>query len=170
VARRDFERAVASFCAGIQQSTCLVTDQRPNGVTNYVSIDRTPQILAGLLAVLGLAVLAQFAAVSARQSRHDFAVLAALGLRRRQLRAIRCWQLTALSGLVLLIGLPLGIAAGRYGWGRFAAGAGVPASPVIPVTLLLLTVAAVLAAATVIALRFGGRGAYGRPDQALRAE
>jgi hypothetical protein len=38
------------------------------------------------------------------------------------------------------------------------------------VTLLLLTVAAVLAAATVIALRIGGRGAYGRPDQALRAE
>ena len=169
-ARRDFERAVASFCAGIQQSTCLVTDQRPNGVTNYVSIDRTPQILAGLLAVLGLAVLAQFAAVSARQSRHDFAVLAALGLQRRQLRAIRCWQLTALSGLVLLIGLPLGIAAGRYGWGRFAAGAGVPASPVIPVSLLLLTVAAVLAAATVMALRIGGRGTYARPDQALRAE
>jgi hypothetical protein len=170
VARRDFERAVAPFCTSVQQSTCLVTDQRPNGVTNYVSIDRTPQILAGLLAVLGLAVLAQFAAVSARQSRHDFAVLAALGLRRGQLRAIRCWQLTTLSGLALLIGLPLGIAAGRYGWGQFAAGAGVPASPVIPMTLLLLTVAAVLAVATVIALRIGGRGVYSRPDQALRAE
>ena len=55
-----FQRAWSSFCAAIQQDTCLVTDQRPNTVTNYAAIDATPEVLAGVLAVLGLAVLAQF--------------------------------------------------------------------------------------------------------------
>lgn len=169
-ALHGFERAVAPFCARIGQSTCLVTGQRPNGVTNYVSIDRTPQALAALLAVLGLAVLAQFAATSARQSRHDFAVLATLGLGRRQLGAIRVWQLTLLTGLALVIGLPLGLAAGRYAWARFAAGAGVPAAPVIPVTLVLLAVPVALAAAAVLALRPAGRRGPGSLAQTLRTE
>ena len=37
---------MTGFCRGIQQSTCVVTGQRPNGVTNYASIDRTPAVLA----------------------------------------------------------------------------------------------------------------------------
>ena len=48
------------FCATVEQPTCVVTDQRPNGVTNYARIDGTPEVLAGILAVLGLAVLGQF--------------------------------------------------------------------------------------------------------------
>jgi hypothetical protein len=169
-ALRGFERAMTPFCARVGQSTCLVTDQRPNGVTNYVSIDRTPQVLAALLAVLGLAVLAQFAATSARHSRRDFAVLATLGLRRRQLRAIRTWQLTLLTGLALVAGLPLGLAAGRYAWTRFAAGVGVPVSPVIPVALVLLSVPVALGAAAALALRPAGRPGRESPAQALRTE
>ena len=58
-----FDRAMAPFCATVQQPTCVVTDQRPNGATNYARIDATPEVLAGVLAVLGLAVLGQFAMV-----------------------------------------------------------------------------------------------------------
>ena len=36
------------------------TDQRPNGVTDYARIDGTPEVLAGMLAALALAVLGQF--------------------------------------------------------------------------------------------------------------
>ena len=52
------QRRWASFCASIQQSTCLVTSQRPNTVNNYAAIDGTPAVLAGVLALLGLGVLA----------------------------------------------------------------------------------------------------------------
>ena len=55
---------MTGFCQTVQQSTCVVTAERPNGVTNYASIDRTPAVLAALLAVIGVAVLAQFIAVS----------------------------------------------------------------------------------------------------------
>ena len=73
----------------------MVTDQRPNGVTNYARIDGTPEVLAGILAVLGLAVLAQFAVASARRRRRDFAILRTLGLLRGQLTAITAWQVDA---------------------------------------------------------------------------
>ena len=59
-----FQRSMAGFCQTVQQSTCVVTGQRPNGITNYASIDRTPAVLAALLAVIGIAVLGQFIVVS----------------------------------------------------------------------------------------------------------
>ena len=64
---------------------------------DYARIDATPEILAGVLAVLGLAVLAQFAMSSARRRRREFAILKTLGLLRRQLAAITAWQVTALT-------------------------------------------------------------------------
>ena len=103
---------MTGFCQTIQQSTCVVTGQRPNGVTNYASIDRIPAVLAALLAVLGVAVLGQFIVVSGRRRRRDFAILKALGMLRRQVSAITAWQVSTLTGLALLAGLPLGVAAG----------------------------------------------------------
>ena len=47
------QRSMAGFCRSVEQSTCVVTDQRPNGVTNYARIDGIPEVLALLLAVLG---------------------------------------------------------------------------------------------------------------------
>ena len=47
------------------QLTCLISDDRPNGVTNYARIDGTPEVLlAAILAVLGLAVLGPPAGVA----------------------------------------------------------------------------------------------------------
>jgi hypothetical protein len=77
-----FQRSMTSFCQTIQQSTCVVTSQRPNGATNYASIDRIPAVLAALLAVIGVAVLGQFIVVSGRRRRRDFAIFKALGMLR----------------------------------------------------------------------------------------
>ena len=115
-----FRRSMAGFCSEIQQSTCVELGQRPNGVTNYARIDGTPEVLAGLLAALGVAVLGQLVVVSSRRRRHDFAVLKALGLLRRQVSEVTAWQVSTLAGLALLIGLPLGVAAGRWSWQLFA--------------------------------------------------
>jgi hypothetical protein len=38
----SFQQSMTRFCPGFQKATCVVTDQRPNGVTNYASIDATP--------------------------------------------------------------------------------------------------------------------------------
>jgi hypothetical protein len=145
------QRRWASFCASIQQSTCLVTSQRPNTVNNYAAIDGTPAVLAAVLAVLGLGVLAQFTVASARRRRRDYAVLKVLGLRRAQLRAIALWQASAVTVAALVIGIPTGVAAGRWGWQAFAAQAGLSGAAVTPLRVLWL-IPAVLAAAALVAL------------------
>jgi len=145
------ERHWASFCATIQQSTCLVTSQRPNTVNNYAAIDGTPAVLAGVLAVLGLGVLAQFTVASARRRRRDYAILKVLGLRRAQLRAVALWQASAVTIAALVIGIPLGVAAGRWAWQSFAAQAGLSSGAVTPFPVLWLIPAA-LAATALVAL------------------
>jgi FtsX-like permease family len=165
-----FRRSMAGFCAGVQQSTCVELGQRPNGVTDYARIDGTPEVLAGLLAALGVAVLAQLAVVSGRRRRRDFAVLKALGLLRRQVSEVTAWQVSTLAGLALLIGLPLGVAAGRWSWQLFAAGLGVPADASPPVTLLLVMVPAVLIIANAVALWPGRSAARVSPARVLRTE
>ena len=92
-----------------QQPGCVVTDQRPNGVADYVRIDGTPTALAAVLAVLGLAVLGQFIVVSGRRRRRDFAILRTLGLTGRQVRVITAWQVSTVTGLALAVGIPLGV-------------------------------------------------------------
>ena len=42
-AMASFKRSVAGFCHSRQPGPCLATDQRPNGITSYTQIDRTPQ-------------------------------------------------------------------------------------------------------------------------------
>jgi putative ABC transport system permease protein len=145
------QRRWASFCASIQQSTCLVTSQRPNTVNNYAAIDGTPAVLAGVLAVLGLGVLAQFTVASARRRRRDYAILKVLGLRQAQLRAVALWQASAVTVAALVIGTPLGVAAGRWAWQAFASQAGLPGAAVTPLPVLWLIPAA-LAATALVAL------------------
>ena len=161
---------MTDFCAGIQQSTCVVIDQRPNGVTNYARIDSTPEVLAVLLAALGVAVFGQLAVMSGRRRRHDFAILKALGLLRRQIREITAWQATILAGLALVIGVPLGLAVGRWSWQLFGDGLGIPADARVPVPLVLVIVPAVLIIANAVALWPGRSAARTRPAGALRTE
>jgi hypothetical protein len=165
-----FQRSMTGFCQTVQQSTCVVTAQRPNGVTNYASIDRTPAVLAALLAVIGVAVLAQFIVVSARQRRRDFAILKTLGMFRRQVSAITAWQVSTLTGLALLAGLPLGIAVGRWSWALFAHGLGIPAAAITPLWPVLLMVPAVILIANAVALWPGRANARLSPADVLRAE
>ena len=144
-----FQRAWSSFCANIGQTTCIITDQRPNTVNNYAAIDATPVILAGVLAVLGLAVLAQFILASARRRRRDFALLKVLGMFRRALSAVALWQVATVTAVALVVGVPLGIAGGRWAWQLFASQAGLPTDAITPLPVLWMIPATLLVAALV---------------------
>jgi hypothetical protein len=165
-----FGQAMSAYCAQIPQSTCLVTNQRPNGVLNYARIDGAPEALAALLAGLGIALLGQLVVVSGRRRRRDLAVLKALGLLRRQVRAVIAWQVSALAGLALLIGLPLGLAVGRWSWQLFGNGLGIPGGARVPVSLILLMPPAVILAANAVAFWPGRSAARVSPARALRTE
>jgi ABC-type lipoprotein release transport system permease subunit len=105
-----------------------------------------------------------------RRQRGQLAVLQALGFRRRQLSATVSWYATALVVPALVIGVPLGIVAGRWGWGVFAANLGVPPIPVVPLVAVLAIVVVAFAAVNVAALPVAWRAARGDLGQARRAE
>ena len=165
-----FRRHMASYCNTVEQSTCVVTSQLPNGVRNDQPVEATPLILAGLLALLGLGVLAQFSFQSARSRRRDFAVLRTLGLQRRQLTAVTSWQISALTLVALAVGLPVGAAAGHWAWSLFADVLGISPGTTIPVMTGILLIPAVLLAANLVAFWPGRRSARARPAMLLRAE
>ena len=71
-----------------------------------------------------------------RRRRRELALLKTLGMTRGQLRALVAWQTTLTLLIALVVGVPLGVAAGRWAWRGFAGSLGVAPGTVIPVLLL----------------------------------
>ena len=131
-----------------------------------IRIERWP---AGVLAFLGLAMLAQFILASARSRRRDFAMLKVLGMLRRDLGAVAFWQVATVTAVALTIGVPLGIAGGRWAWQLFASQAGLAGDTITPLPTLLM-IPATLAVAALVALPTA-RSVAGIPAAAtLRSE
>ena len=88
--------------------------ERPANVVSLASIAGLPVALSGLLALIAAGTLAHTLASSTRRRRRDLAILKTLGFARRQLRQAVAWQATTIAAIALLIGLPAGVAGGRW--------------------------------------------------------
>jgi hypothetical protein len=148
----------------------LARTEVPVEITSYSHVRGTPLVLAGLLALLGLGVLAHALALSARSDAPEFAVLRSLGFLRRQVRASMSWQATALLVLGGGIGVLLGIAGGRFLWHRFVSDLGFTAGAAVPVGALLTACAGVALFANGVALWCGQRTMREAAGAQLRAE
>ena len=84
--------------------------------------------------------------------------------------ATRARNATALTGLALLAGLPLGVAVGRWAWALFSDSLGVPPGALVPVSFVLLMVPAALLVANAVAFWPARTAAGLRPAPVLRAE
>jgi ABC-type antimicrobial peptide transport system permease subunit len=82
-------------------------------------------------------------------------------------RAVRVESLVIVAG-ALLVGLPLGVIAGRSIWRLLSDELGIVTDPAVPWALLALTVPVALAAAIVLAWWPAHRAAALAPAQALR--
>jgi hypothetical protein len=140
--------------------------QRPAEITDYRSMGAAPLILAGALAAGAVVSLWLTLAASVRRRRADLALLKTLGLTRRQLAATVAWQSTLAVAAGALVGVPLGIALGRYLWDLFARQISVVPEPSVPVLIVLLVIAGALAAANLVAA-IPGRAAARVPAAAL---
>jgi ABC-type antimicrobial peptide transport system permease subunit len=147
-----------------------VADQRPGDIKNYASIRDTPLALAVVLALLAIATLAHALLTGVRRRRRDLALLKTLGFTRRQVLGTVAWEASTFATGALLIGLPLGVVAGRWAWSLFANAAGVYAAPTVPLTTVLLVIPATLLAANLIAAAPGWEAARLRPAIVLRTE
>ena len=137
---------------------------------NLAGAQRVPLALSGLLALAAIGTLAHTLVTSVRRRRRDLAVLKTLGFVRRQISATVAWQATTMAGIALVIGLPVGVAVGRWGWTLFANQVGVLPVPVVDLRSALIAIPVTLLLANLIALVPGRLAATTQPATALRSE
>ena len=82
--------------------------------------------------------------------------------------AIVSWQTSTLAIVTLVIGLPLGVAIGRWGWAFFANWVGVDGSSATPLWMILLTIPALLVVANGVSLVPAWRSACCHTGNELR--
>ena len=139
-------------------------------IAEFGSAQRIPLALSGLLAVAAVGTLMHVLVTSIRRRRRDLAVLKTLGFVRHQISATVAWEATTLVSIALLIGLPLGVAVGRWGWTLFADAIGVLPVPVVDLPPLLIAIPMTLLLANLIAVVPGRVAAATRPAAVFRAE
>ena len=124
--------------------------QHPAEIVNYKSTGATPVILAAGLALGAIVALALTLIASVRRRRRDLALLKTLGFTTRQLATTVAWQASVIAVIAMIIGVPVGIAAGRQLWILFARNINAVPQPTVPVSLLLVA-AGVLILANLVA-------------------
>ncbi len=142
----------------------------PQDVALLGNVRILPKALAGFLVLLGLGALGHVLTTAVRRRRHDLAVLRALGFRPLQVGGCVAWQAVTVSVLALLLGIPLGIAAGRWSWRWVADATPLLYVPPLATTVVVLSVPAALVLAGVMAALPARRAARLRPADVLRAE
>jgi hypothetical protein len=131
-ALRSLNHIAAKMSLPTNYGTQVLGVERPAEIVNYHSMGATPLILglgltAGAVTALGLTLVA-----SVRRRRRSMAMLRTLGFTGRQLRASVAWQSSVAVVIGLVVGMPLGIVAGRYLWDLFATNIYVVPNPTVP--------------------------------------
>jgi ABC-type lipoprotein release transport system permease subunit len=144
--------------------------QRPADLVNFGRVETMPLVTGGLIACLAVAMLGHLLVSSVRHRRRDLAVLKALGFQRRQVSLTIVWQASTLVTVALAIGVPVGVAAGRWIWLAVAERIGVVPEPVLPAALLALLAAATVLVANLVAAVPAWMAARTRPATVLRSE
>jgi ABC-type antimicrobial peptide transport system permease subunit len=143
---QDTTKPLAGF-AGLD----VVPVQRPVEIVSSSSLGSAPVLLAGSLVLGATASLGLALSAAVRRRRHDLALLKVLGFTQRQLAATVFWHATATVVVGLLLGMPLGVAAGRELWLLFARQLDVVARGDVPVVVLLGIALGTLAIANAVA-------------------
>jgi hypothetical protein len=161
--RRAAERRVVAIFDG----TAAV---RPTEVGDFAGVNGMPIIIAALFAGAGIAMLGHALVISVRRRRRDLAILKTLGFTRGQVAAAVAWQATTVASIGVLLGAPLGVLVGRFGWNQFAEQLGVVPAAVTPIGVTLLVAPVTILIANAIAALPGRAAARTRPAVVLRSE
>ena len=124
---------------------------KPASLVNFGQVVSLPLLLGLAVAVFGAATLLHFLLVSVARRRRQVGTLKALGFLWWQVAAAVTWQAETVAVVALVLGVPLGLAAGRLAWNLAASDFGVPSVVIVPWLALAAASAGTLAAAAVIA-------------------
>lgn len=166
--RRALDRL--SDALGGPGASSIFPARAPADVAGFGQERALPSVLAALVGLVAVAAVAELLVASVRRRRRELAVLKTLGLVPRQLSGVIACEATAVGLVAVVVGLPLGVAAGRWLWTAVAHQVGVVAVAVVPWGLVAAVAPCVLLAANVVAA--GPALAAGRTSAAavLRTE
>jgi hypothetical protein len=164
----DRRRAIAQLQRDFPDT--VVFPLKQPDLTNLKRVGYLPGLLAGLVALLALGTVAHALVTAVHRRRRDLAILKTLGFTRGQAAQTVAWQATTFALLAGLVGLPLGVAGGRWAWRLVAAQLGVAAGPVIPSVPVLAVAASTLLIANLVAAGPGWAASRVQPATVLRSE
>jgi ABC-type antimicrobial peptide transport system permease subunit len=144
--------------------------QRPAEIVDYRNMGQAPAVLAGGLAGAALLSLGLTLAASVRRRRRDLALLKGLGFSRGQLARTIAWQATVTVLAGLAVGVPVGMAAGRWLWILFARQLHVVPQASVPLVLIAGLAAGIVVLANAVAAVPGRIAARVSTAALLRAE
>jgi len=148
----------------------VATSEAPTGLIGFGDLSALPLVLGGVLAAGAVATLTHAVATSVRRRRRELAILKTLGFVRGQVALTVAWQTTTIAAVALLVGVPVGAAAGRWAWTLFAGQQGMVSEPVLPLLSMLLLLPAAVVLANLVAAIPGRIAARTSPAIVLRAE
>lgn len=134
-----------------QSEGSVLGARAPVSVQNLSRARGINQMLSAVLGGLAVAIVALSLWTSVRRRRRDLAILKVLGFRRAQVRAATAWTAGIQLIVAMLIGVPVGLVAGRWGWRLVADGLAVVPVPSTPAALIASLAAGLLAIGVVVA-------------------
>ncbi|MEP7026268.1 MAG: FtsX-like permease family protein, partial [Actinomycetota bacterium] len=144
--------------------------QHPAEIVNYRTMGTAPLVLAAMLAAGAVVALALSLAASTRRRYRELALLKTLGFVRGQVIGAVIWQSLVIIAIGTVTGIPLGIAAGRLLWNKFAGQLYVVPHPAVSAVTVTVVAVSALAVAVLTAIMPGWRAARLPAADVLRGE
>lgn len=160
--------AIAHYLGTFQDATGTPTV--PGALVNFGEAVNFPLIVGMVLALFGVATLVHLLVVSVGRRRQEMGLLKALGFVNTQVAAAVCWQATTVALVGIVIGVPLGVAAGDAVWRAFAKNLGVVPVSVVPVPPIAALAVGALVVANLLAVVPAITAARCEPGELLRAQ
>jgi hypothetical protein len=142
----------------------------PVELTNLRNVRTLPVLLAIFLGLLAAGAVTHVLFSSSGRRRRDFAVLRSLGVNRRGTRAVLNAQGSTIGLVGLVLGIPLGLAAGRAAWRWISRQVPLEFIPPIALIAVVAVIPVTMIIVNVLALWPGHRIARMHPAEVLRAE
>lgn len=144
------------------ESLAVSDPVRPPALDEAAALRGVPLALGGLLAATMIGGLVLGVAIATHGRRRELSLLRALGCSARDLRRSVRWHALSVAAIAMIVGLPLGVAAGRTATRAFFAGLGVADDVFVPAGALVV-VALVAATAALLASVGPARAAAATP-------
>ena len=142
----------------------------PTSLVNFGEAVNFPLLFGAILAVFGAATLTHLLTVSVWRRRNEIGLLKMLGFVNGQVISTVSWQATTISLIGVLVGIPIGLFAGRMTWQLFANDLGVVPVSVVPLWLVGALALGVVLAANLLALGPALAATRSKAGQLLRVQ